>query len=181
MERNSDGLEMGFMVNFLAPFMLSHLLRERLIASAPARIVHVNAGLYVNGKVDIEKTPYGTDFGRIRTYASTKLCGVLTLAQEAAMFAPYGVTVNMVHPGVVNTNLGQMGGPLGWLLKLVKRSWMTPAQGAVAPIWLATSSEVVDQTGCYFNEKAVVPLADVAKDEQLARQLWQFAEQVAGI
>ncbi|MCA9986593.1 MAG: SDR family NAD(P)-dependent oxidoreductase, partial [Anaerolineales bacterium] len=48
-EINADGLEMGFMVNFLAPFMLSHLLGERLRASAPARIIHVNAGLYVKG------------------------------------------------------------------------------------------------------------------------------------
>ena len=112
-EINSDGLEIGFMVNFLAPFMLSHLLRARLAVSAPARIIHINAGLYVKGKVDLEKTPYGTDFGRIRTYASTKLCGVLTLAQEASLLAPHNVTVNMVHPGVVNTNLGQMHGILG--------------------------------------------------------------------
>lgn len=178
-EINVDGLEMGFMVNFLAPFMLSHLLKERFISSAPARIVHVNAGLYVKGKVDLQKTPYGADFGRLHTYATTKLCSVLTLAQEAALFAPHGVTVNMVHPGVVNTNLGQMNGVLGWLLKQVKRSWMTPEQGAVAPVWLATSDEVANQTGHYFNEKEVMALHEVAQDEALAKALWRFAKQAA--
>lgn len=179
---NVDGLEIGFMVNFLAPFMLSLLLKERLIASAPARIVHVNAGLYVKGAVDLEKTPYGADFGRIRTYANTKLCGALTLAEEAVLFAPHGVTVNMVHPGVVNTDLGQMGGVMGWLLRRIKRGWMTPDEGATVPVWLATSADIADKSGLYFNEhKEVVPLAEVANDAQLARDLWRFAEQVAGL
>ena len=178
---NADGLELGFMVNFLAPFMLSQLLKERLIASAPARIVHVNAGLYVKGKVDLAKTPYGADFSRLRSYADSKLCAVLILAQEAALFDPHGVTVNMVHPGVVNTDLGQMGGVMGWLLKQVKRGWMTPAQGAVAPVWLAKAADVDDETGLYFNEKEVIPVDDVAQDKQLARDLWQFAEQAANL
>lgn len=178
---NADGLEIGFMVNFLAPFMLSHLLRKKLAASAPARIVHVNAGLYVKGAVDLSRTPYGRDFSRIRTYANTKLCGVLTLAQEAALLANDGITVNMVHPGVVNTNLGQMDGPMGWLMKQIKRSWMTPAQGAVAPVWLATSAGTADKTGLYFNEKEEMPLDMVAKDEKLAHDLWRFAEETAGL
>ena len=178
---NADGLELGFMVNFLAPFMLSQLLKERLIASAPARIVHVNAGLYVKGKVDLARTPFGADFSRLRSYADSKLCAVLTLAQEAALFAPHGVTVNMVHPGVVNTDLGQMGGVLGWLLKQVKRGWMMPAQGAGAPVWLATAADVSDETGLYFNEKEVIPVDAVAQDKQLAHDLWQFAEQTANL
>ena len=178
---NADGLEQGFMVNFLAPFMLTHLLKECLIAAESARIVHVNAGLYVRGKVDLAQTPYGKDFGRIKTYCNTKLCGVLTLAQEATMVEKHGVTVNMVHPGVVNTDLGQMAGVLGWLLKQVKRRWMTPQEGAVAPVWLATTPELADKTGLYYDEKKVMPLHDVAKDEQLARELWQFAIDSAGL
>ncbi len=180
-EINADGLEIGFMVNFLAPFMLSHLLGERLRASAPARIIHVNAGLYVKGQVDLARTPYGADFGRLRTYANSKLCHALTLNREAALFAPHNVTVNMVHPGVVNTDLGDMRGPLGWLLKRVKRNWLSPAAGAAAPVWLATAAEVAGRSGQYFNEKEAIPLADVAQDELLASQLWQLAHELTGV
>ena len=172
---NEDGLEMGFMVNHLAPFMLNQLLQERLRASAPARIVNVSAGLYVNGRVDLQKTPYGHDFHPIRTYASTKLCNLLCLPLEAEQLADSGVTINAVHPGVINTKLGIMRGPLGWLMKLVKRSWATPEQGAIVPVWLATAPELAEVNGRYFNEKEEAPLADVAQNTELAQQIWQLS------
>lgn len=172
---NADGLELAFMVNHLAPFLLTQRLAKRLVASAPARIVYVSAGLYIKGKVDLEQTPYGEDFGRIRTYCNTKLCSVLTLDRLATQFADSGVTVNMVHPGVIRTNLGDSGGPVGWLLRQVKRSWSTPAEGAIAPVWLATAPEHAETNGVYFDEKTVMPLADNAKDKALAESLWHLS------
>jgi NAD(P)-dependent dehydrogenase (short-subunit alcohol dehydrogenase family) len=178
---NEDGLEQSFMVNHLAPFMLNHLLLPALRAAGGARIVDVNAGLYANGKVDLAKTPYGKDFGRIRTYANSKLCGVLTLAEQGRRLEGSGVTINMVHPGVIRTGLGDSSGPIGWLLRWVKRSWATPAQGAVAPVWLATAPEVAGKSGLYFNEKEALALADVAKDEALAADLWALSVRLAGL
>ena len=175
---NEDGLEQGFMVNHLAPFMLNQLLRERLQASAPARIINISAGLYVNGRVDLKKTPYGHDFHLIRTYASTKLCSVLCLPLEARQLERTGVTINAVHPGVIRTKLGEMRGPLGWIMKLVKRSWATPEKGAVAPVWLATASELASVSGKYFNEKEEIPLAEVAQNAELAQQLWQLSTEL---
>ncbi len=175
---NEDGLELSFMVNHLAPFMLSQLLLPALQAAGHARIVHVNAGLYVKGKVDLQKTPYGKDFGRIRTYANSKLCAVLTLPEQARRLAGNSVTVNMVHPGVIRTGLGDTSGVVGWLLRQVKRQWATPLQGAVAPIWLATAPELAEQCGIYFNEQVPMPLADNAQDEALAAALWQLSERL---
>ncbi|MCB0000290.1 MAG: SDR family NAD(P)-dependent oxidoreductase [Anaerolineales bacterium] len=178
---NEDGLEQSFMVNHLAPFMLNHLLLPALKAADPARIVDVNAGLYVNGKVDLAKTPYGKDFGRLRTYANSKLCGVLTLAEQARRLEGSGVTINMVHPGVIHTGLGDSNGVMGWLLRRIKRNWAAPDAGAVAPVWLATAPEVAGKTGLYFNEKAEMPLAAVAQDEALAADLWALSVRLAGL
>ena len=176
---NEDGLEQGFMVNHLAPMMLNQLLLDCLKASAPARILNINAGLYVKGKVDLDKTPYGHDFHSIRTYATTKLCSMLCLPLEAQRLEGSGVTVNAVHPGVIRTNLGVTRGPLGWFMRLVKRSWATPEQGAIAPVWLATAPELVTVNGKYFNEKAEMPLAEVARNPKLAQKLWQLSISLA--
>lgn len=176
---NADGLELSFMVNHLAPFILNQRLRSNLMAAAlpddPARIINVNAGLYMKGAVDIERTPIGADFGRIRSYANSKLCNVLTLAEEARQLEGFGVTINHVHPGVVRTGLGDSRGALGWLLRLVKKSWLTPAQGAESPVWLATAPELAGVSGAWFNVKERIPLATVATDATLSQQVWDLS------
>ena len=176
---NADGLEQGFMVNHLAPFMLNQLLQARLAASAPARIINVSAGMYVNGRVDLNKTPYGHDFHPMRSYANSKLCNMLCFPLEAKQLEGSGITLNAVHPGVIRTRLGDMRGPLGWIMKLVKRSWATPEQGAVAPVWLATAPELATTHGNYFNEKEEIPLGEAAQNPELAQQLWQLSLKLA--
>lgn len=176
-----DGLELSFMVNHLAPFMLIHLLQPALINGTPARIINISAGLYAKGAVDIERTPIGADFGRLKTYANSKLCNVLTLAEAARRLKGTGVTLNFVHPGVVNTKLGDSKGFWGWLLRKVKQSWLTPEQGAAAPIWLATAPEMADISGSYFDEKEPVPLAPNALNEKLARQVWDISLELGHI
>ncbi len=174
-----DGLEQSFMVNHLAPLILNHKLRTNLLAAAtatePARIINVNSGLYVKGKVDIERTPIGADFGRIASYANSKLCNVLVLRKEAEQLTGCAVTINHVHPGVVRTGLGEMSGLLGWVLRQVKKAWLNPVQGAEAPLWLATSPEVSKITGGYFNMKQQIPLAKVANNPALEQQMWELS------
>lgn len=172
---NEDGLEITFMINHLAPFILSNLLLPRLQASAPARIVNVNAGLYVNGKLDLEKTPYGADFSRLGTYANTKLGNVLFTVSLAERIANSGVTVNALHPGVIQTGLGNTTGFLGFLLRFVKRWWGKPAEGAVAPVWLATAPELATTSGKYFDQQQEIDLAENARDKNLADNLWALS------
>lgn len=176
---NADGLEQSFMVNHMAPFILSHRLLARLQQNQPARIVNVNAGLYVNGQIDLAKTPYGGDFGRIKSYATTKLCNVLFTRQFAQQIAGSGVTINAVHPGVIRTDLGNSKGIIGWLLRLVKRSWSTPAEGAAAPVWLATAAEVGQINGRYFDQKTEIPYHAAAENEALSQELWALSLKLA--
>jgi NAD(P)-dependent dehydrogenase (short-subunit alcohol dehydrogenase family) len=117
----SEGYERAYAVNHLAPLALQAPLLEK---KCLRRVLVVSAGLMVKGRIDAKRTPTGEDFSSFRTYATTKRC----FAEATRALAPRHPEVDfaLVHPGVVNTELGARTGPLGWLLKLVKRNWETP-------------------------------------------------------
>ncbi|CAN0592149.1 unnamed protein product, partial [Laminaria digitata] len=130
LELNTDGIEMAFMINHLATMMLSLGLRNLLISNGPSRMVNVNAGLYLKGNFHPEKTPTGVDFHKIKTYANTKLCSVMFGLEFQQLIKEQPLTLNMVHPGVIKTDLGDFGGVLGFLLRQVKRLWKPEEEGA---------------------------------------------------
>jgi NAD(P)-dependent dehydrogenase (short-subunit alcohol dehydrogenase family) len=178
---NADGIELTFMVNHLAPFLLTILLLERLKASAPARIVNVNAGLYVKGEADLEKLPAGENFHRFKTYMHSKLCNVYFTTELAHRLEDSGVTVNALHPGVIRTNLGDAPGALGVLIRFAKRFWKTPDDGAKPVVRLAIADDVQGVSGKYFTEREEVPIADNAKNADLSKKLWALSEKLCGI
>ena len=178
---NADGLETCFMVNHMAPFILSNLLLERLKENIPSRIVNVNAGLYVFGKLDLEKTPFGHDFSRLKSYMNTKLCNILFTCELARRIEGSGVTVNALHPGVIRTNLGIAPGILGAVLTATKRLFKSPEEGARAPVWLATAPELESISGKYFDVKKETELTETAKNTELAEKLWRLSSKLAGM
>lgn len=170
-ELTDDGLERSFMVNYLATFILCKELFPLLKENKPARIVNVNAGLYVKGAFDRAKTPKGLDFHAIKTYANSKLCGVLFAQDFAEEIKGSGVSLNSVHPGVIKTGLGDSPQLLSRLIKFMKRFWKSPEYGAEAPVWLAISEEVEGVSGNYYNEKEIMEYPDRVKDVQLRAYL----------
>lgn len=171
-EITGDGVERAFAVNHLAPFLLNHLLEERLRASG-TRVVQVSAGLYVKGRPDPGRTVTGLDFHPVRTYADTKLCNLMMVPLFARRWQDAGVTIDAVHPGVIRTDLGARGGVLGLVLKAVKRTWGTPDDGAEPVVRLALDGS--GGTGRYFEIGDETPLAPVARDPEIAQALWRQA------
>jgi NAD(P)-dependent dehydrogenase (short-subunit alcohol dehydrogenase family) len=120
-ELGADGLERAFVVNHLAPLLMQ---RPLLDANRLRRVMVVSAGLIVKGRFDAARTPRGEDFSAFRTYCTTKLCFALATRDVAA--AEPALDVVVLHPGVVNTDLGARPGLLGKLLSFVKRRWEAP-------------------------------------------------------
>ncbi|NWF30278.1 SDR family NAD(P)-dependent oxidoreductase [Streptomyces sp. PKU-EA00015] len=176
--RTPDGLEQAFAVNHLAPFLLNHLLEKRFLESR-TRVVQLSAGLYVKGRLDIDQTPVGGDFHRMRTYCTTKLANLLMVPLFARRWQGTGVTINAIHPGVIRTDLGDPGGMLGLLLKVMKRSWTAPEQGAAPVTRLAL--EPGDASGRYFDADRHVALEPIAADQALAQRLWEQAKTLTGV
>jgi NAD(P)-dependent dehydrogenase (short-subunit alcohol dehydrogenase family) len=176
---DADGLEAAFVTNHLAPFVLNHVLAPRLAPGA--RVVQVSAGIAVTGRVDVQRIATGADFHPIRTYANTKLANLLLIPRFAEVLGARGVTVNAVHPGVIRTGLGDRGGPLGLLLRLVKRRWDTPANGARPVVRLATDPALSTGTGRYFVLTEEQPWPEAAGDPTVAAAVWEQAVRLTGV
>jgi NAD(P)-dependent dehydrogenase (short-subunit alcohol dehydrogenase family) len=177
-ERTDDGLEVGFAVNHLAPFVLNQLLGDRL-RQGRARVVQVSAGLYVRGRVDLERTPTGDDFTLFGTYATSKLCNLIATLELASRLEADGVTVNAVHPGVVRTKLGALPGPAGVALRAVKLLWASPAKGAEGPVRLAVDPALGAVSARYFDRLRETPVDARAADPALASALWRRSLELA--
>lgn len=160
-----DGVELGFAVNCLGPLATQAPL---LAAGKLARVLVVSAGLLVKGRFDPDATPTGGDFSALRTYCTTKLAGAVAM-REAARLHPE-VDFAIVHPGVVNTELGGGDGLLGWLMRRVKRRWESPDTCAERLVELLACERWEAEPGSapWFFESEQQPWPDVVERDAVA-------------
>lgn len=180
---NEDGLEVTFAVNHLGPFVLTNLLLDRLVASSPARVVNVSSMGHRRGSLDFDDLQAERGYGKVKVYCDSKLCNVLFTRELARRLEGTGVTVNALHPGVVNTNLVQNAPkPLRWLFDLVAPLVLTsPEKGARTSLHVATAPELSDVSGSYFKDSRMIPPSKAAQSDEDARRLWAVSEELAGL
>lgn len=179
-----DGIERTFAVNHLGYFLLTSLLRDLLVRSAPARVVTVASEAHRHGTLDLDDPGFERGGYRLlRAYGRSKLANVLFAAELARRLAGTGVTSNSLHPGVVSTNI--WSGAPAWarpILYLVLRPTMIrPEKGAETIVQLAASPELEGVTGRYFDQGRLVEPAPLAQDEALARRLWDASSRMVGL
>ncbi len=169
-----DGIETTFAVNHLGYFLLTNLLHDLIVASAPARIVNVASTAHYRGTLDFDDLGFEHGYAIMKAYARSKLANVLFTRELAKRLEGTGVTVNAVHPGVVATHIWD-GAP-AWtqpIFALVKRVFMiSPAQGAATIVYLATHPDMADVSGCYFEKNRPKTPSKPAKNDELAARLW---------
>ncbi|HLI19040.1 MAG TPA: SDR family oxidoreductase [Rhodanobacteraceae bacterium] len=178
----ADGIETTFAVNHLAPFLLTNLLLERIVASAPARIVNVASVAHTRGTLDFADLNFGNGYSIMRAYSRSKLANLLFTRALARRLAGTSVTVNALHPGTVATGIWGHGAPAsrvaGMLFNAVfapiKRfAMLSPERGAQTITYLAASPDVSNKTGLYFEKNRPKEPAPLASDDALAERLWQ--------
>ncbi|MEW2331602.1 SDR family oxidoreductase [Micromonospora chersina] len=179
----ADGLERTFALNHLAPFLLTNLLRDRLIASAPARVVTVSSGAQAMGRIDFDDLQGQRRYSGQRAYNQSKLANVMFTYELARRLAGVGVTATVLHPGVVRTAFGAEDQSAFFsLMSTVVRPFMkTPAQGAGTPIHLASSPEVEGVTGQYFANRRPRRSSKTSYDTAAAARLWQVSAELTGL
>ncbi|MBO9313379.1 MAG: SDR family oxidoreductase [Chloroflexus sp.] len=176
---SADGYELTFAVNHLAPFLLTNLLLDRIVASAPARIVNVSSFAHVAGKIAIPQIASPQRPNIAQAYSDSKLCNILFTNELARRLQGSGVTANSLHPGAVATNFAaDARGLFAFFFRLARPFMLSPEQGAETSIYLASSPEVEGVSGVYFVRKKPTQPSAAAQDAALARRLWEFSEQL---
>ncbi len=182
-ELTGDGIERTFALNHLAAFLLTYELRDRLIASAPARVVTVSSQghrlAYVrwDDLATMNRWPTAT-----LVYGASKLCNIWFARESAKRFAGTGVTSNALHPGSVASNFGASGSLIFRTgAKLARPLLLTTEQGARMSIDAASSPAFADVTGAYLMRGKVATPSRRARNDADAAKLWEMSERLTEV
>ena len=178
-----DGLEHTFALNHLAPFLLTNLLLDRLLASAPARVVTVSSGAHTTGRLDFDDLQGAQRYSGPRAYNASKLANVMFIYELARRLQGSGVTATVLHPGVVRTAFGaeDQSAFFTAILPLARPFMKSTAQGAATSIYLASSAQVAGVTGQYFADSKPRKSAKSSYDTVAAGRLWRVSSDLVGL
>ena len=182
--RTVDGFEKTFQVNHLAPFLLTHLLMDRLLASKASIIQTSSLGARLAGHLVMQDLEHERDFRPTLAYGTAKLANILFTQELQRRYGAQGIAAAAFHPGNVSSNfaLGSQSF-LRHVYRLGHMFMVSPETGAEQLVWLAQTSPGVDWTpGAYYEKGRVAKKVNPqTRDPNLARQLWERSEQLLGI
>jgi NAD(P)-dependent dehydrogenase (short-subunit alcohol dehydrogenase family) len=178
-----DGIELTWAVNHLAPFLLTTLLLDRLVASAPSRIITTASDAHRGAEIPFADLNSETGYHGFLKYKQTKLANILFTHELARRLAGTGVAASSFHPGLVASGFNQNNGALMSLAMLVLRPVSrSDEKGAETLVWLAHAAKPEDINAGYFVDLTRRQPSRQAQDTQAARRLWQCSErQCAGV
>lgn len=182
-QESADGIELNFAVNYLAPFLLTNLLLSTLKQNAPSRIINVSSSMHTEGEINFDDLGSGKSFDKYKAYSQSKLALILFTKKLAKDLRGSGVTVNALHPGVVGTemtmqNVRKMNPITAFIYK---RTLIMPTQGAETSVYLATSPDIANVSGEYFENKKPIRSSALSDDEDTADRLCKIATKMVGL
>ena len=183
-QKTKDGFEMQFGTNHLGHFLLTMLLLDRLKRSAPSRIINVSSIVHGwgSGKINFDDIHFEKNYDRSKAYYHSKLANVLFTRELSKRLEGTHVTVNALHPGVVNTELQRhtflssaLLYPVQWYL------FKSAEQGAQTTIYCAVSEEMEGVSGKYLADCAIKEPSKSAQDDDAALKLWDLSLKLVGL
>jgi NAD(P)-dependent dehydrogenase (short-subunit alcohol dehydrogenase family) len=177
-----EGIELTFAVNYLAYYLLTFCLSDLILASKPSRIINVSSSAHGYTGLEVVNDPmFENNYEGWQAYSRSKLCEILFTYELASRLVGSGVTVNALHPGFVNSNIGKNNTPEQLANTPLRVSGnLTNQEGAQTSIYLASSSEVEGITGNYFVNCKPVASSAVSYDKTASHRLWEISARLTG-
>lgn len=183
-ELTKEGFEKTMATNHLSHFIITNILLDKIKKTAPARIINVSSGSHFNGRWNPENIHMETGYKTMRSYGNSKLYNVLFTKYLAEQLKNDNITVNCLHPGVVKTSIGNKN--TGLLIKIFWNGFtafkgISEEEGAKTTLYLATSKEVENITGKYFDKCKEKTSSEISNNVEAAEKLWKMSKEMTGI
>jgi retinol dehydrogenase-14 len=179
----ADGIERTFATNHLAPFLLTNLLLEAILAAPRGRVVTVATEVYAK-RIDFANLQSERSHQFFKAYQRSKLCNILFAFELARHLQGTSATSNAVSPGPSRTRFGDnMTGAVGLAPKAMKRMPMfgSPEKGAQTLVYAAIAPELEGVSGRFFFKSKEYETKPITRDRQVAVRLWRVSEQLCGL
>jgi NAD(P)-dependent dehydrogenase (short-subunit alcohol dehydrogenase family) len=184
-EVTNEGFEATFATNAMAPFLLSCLLYDQLLAGAPARVIFFYGG--GRSSFDLANLMSELDYNGWIAYNQTKNADVMITLELSDRWDGIGIDVNCVFPGLVETAIMQ-GVPMYMriILGLMRPVIRTPSQGAAVAVWAGTAPELVNVSGKLFgsfvgNPRHEIRQPLITRDPERRRELIRLLSNWTGL
>ena len=178
-----EGIELQFAVNHLAPFLLTHLLINKLKKSISSRVINVNSMSHFFGRIRFNDLFFERKYEGLRAYEQSKLANLLFTYKMAEILKGSRITINAADPGRVNTAIGSKNAT-----GIYKFLWMANkpilsglATGAATSVYLASSSNVNGVTGRYFYKCREKSSSHRSYDKALSNKVWKISSDLTGV
>ena len=178
---STDGLEMVTQTNHLSHFLLTNLLKDKLVSAGSARVVNVSSIKAMMAPLDLDNINFEMDSSHAAlnfNYHNSKLMNVMFSKEICKRWGGLGVTSYSCHPGLVRTEVFRNFNPALQKLIVFLGYWTgkNNLQGAQSTIFLALQPGLESQAGSCFGDCRncdwIMAFNKVASDARLASGLW---------
>jgi NAD(P)-dependent dehydrogenase (short-subunit alcohol dehydrogenase family) len=173
-QESADGFELLLAVNYLAPFLLTNLLVERLLTSGGRVVTTSSVGHKRVERLDLDDLQIEGRYRSLHSYGRSKLANILFTSE---LTQRTGLAATCFNPGSVKTDILRDRNAVTRLLTLTATS---PKRGADTLVWLATSAEGGAPAAVYYQRRKPAKTSAAARDAQLAARLWDRTVELVG-
>ena len=175
-----EGLEMTFALNHLNYFRLTYLLMDIIKIDLPGRVINVASSAHFSARLDINDLQMSKGYKGWTAYCNSKLMNILFTYEIHKRYKETGITFNALHPGFVDTRFGDNNTGLGKNILSIGKKLIAinVVKGASTNVYLASSDEVKNVSGKYFDKSRSTQSSKVSQSEIHQEKLWSYSEDI---
>jgi NAD(P)-dependent dehydrogenase (short-subunit alcohol dehydrogenase family) len=182
---NEYGIETTFATNYLGPFLLTNLLLDLLIASAPSRIINVVSEGTTKGKIDLRFLKDKKKYDPVLAYSQSKQAEIFFTYELAERLKNTHVTSNCFYPGLVKTNLGYVEKGFrkftyNLLTSLLKFVFLPIEESVKIGMYLAVSKKTESLSGKFLKRQKDKIIIISSYNKNISKKLWEISEKLSG-